>query len=702
MDLTTPYVLSWQMKHKRPKQWNTAFVSSFVSTSSASSFQSNCSLLHRRFTRKHLLCPVKKQRNDQQVKRQTVRAIDNEALPFVSEALELLGATTLVVPLFKRFRLSPILGFLFVGVILGPHGFRLVKDVEDIAELAEFGVLFLLFEMGLQLSLDRLRKLRKYVFGLGTLQVFSTSTVLALVSYFLGASFAESVVIGTALSLSSSAFVLQVLAEKGERRSRAGVAATGMLLLQDIATAPLLVLLPLLTTHVSLEPHQMGEALTSGVRHVAQTLSVLNVLVLVGGFTLRRVFTFVAESKSSEAFTSSVLLTVLGTALLMTELGLPMTLGSFIAGVLLAESSFRSRIMVDMEPFRGLLLGLFFITTGSSMDAGLFIHRPLEMLILILGLLTSKTILTTLSGLSFGLSLAETLRVGLVTSQGGEFSFVMFALANKLGFLPDDVNAYLTTTVVASMALTPLLYEIGLRLTPVVDDVMKGIGGKTTPEVVLNDVGESDEAFCLIFGYGPVGEVVARMLARKFVKFAAVDLDLNIVQKARKQNVPVVYGDSLHPVELLESMQLPTPSSFVITFSDEELAEECLNAVKSAFPRVPVYVRAKDIKEQKKFLNLGACAMYPESLETSLSLGAAVLDGFNTPANDINAIKKEMRSDEALEDAFREYETKWKEFIRSSANDNGIAESVSEEDSHSVIALTKESSTSATKDKEAL
>lgn len=600
--------------------------------------------------------------------RETIRAFDNDALPFVGEALELLAATTIVVPLFKRFRQSSILGFLFAGVVLGPHGLRLVKDVADITELAEFGVLFLLFEMGLQLSLDRLRKLRRFVFGMGTLQMTLSTALFSFAAHALtNSSFPESVTIGAALSLSSSAFVLSILSEKGERATRTGTASTGVLLLQDIATVPLLVLIPLLSTHVSIEPHQIREAIISSAGHVAKTLTILNGFILAGGFVMRRIFTLVAESKSSEAFTSSTLLTVLGTAWFTAELGLPMTLGSFIAGVLLAESSFRSRIMVDMEPFRGLLLGLFFITTGMTLNPVLLL-RP-ESVILVLGLLLTKTALTSVSGLAVGLSLAESTRVGLLTSQGGEFSFVMFALAKQLGFLPDDLNAYLTTIVVATMALTPALYELGLRVSPLVDRLVKDSGGETTPETVLKDIEESDDAFVLIFGWGPVGTVVGRMLSRKFIRWVSVDINLKLVQEGVEADLPVIYGDSLHPVELLEANGLPTPSAFVITHSDKEIAESCLSALRASFPDRPVYVRAKDILQQERLLNLGAMAIYPESLETSISLGAAVLDGFGTQQSDVKAIKREMRQNGDVEKAFQEYESNWKEIIRSPAHD---------------------------------
>lgn len=586
----------------------------------------------------------------------------------VNEALELLAATAITIPIFRRLKLSPILGFLVAGIILGPHGTRLIKDVEDISSLADFGVLFLLFEMGLELSIDRLQKLRKYTFGMGAFQVLITSLVLGIGAYAMGGTVAESAAVGSALSLSSSAFILQILAEKGERQSRAGVATFGILLFQDIAVVPLLVLVPFLgdTSHFDLI--HVGDnavnAIREGTKHVISVLGTLNFIVLAGGAFLRRVFNIVADSRSSEAFTATVLLTVLGTAMLTEELGLSMTMGSFLAGVLLAESSFRSRIKIDLEPFRGLLLGLFFITTGMSLDVSLFINQPFQLGFLIASLIFWKTAICTLIGLPFGLSLAESVRVGLLLGQGGEFAFVLFALANKLGFLPDDVDSFLITTVVASMALTPLLYESGVWLGRRIDKVVGSTGGTVTTEAAIQDVAEPDSNFVLICGFGPVGRVVGRMLSRKFIRWVAIDIDMKRVKTATDSNLPVVYGDSQRPAEFLEANGLSAPTAFVITQSQDELVTDTLEAIRSCFPDRPVYLRAKNVQQQKEYLRRGARAMYPESFETSLQLGQSVLEGFSTSKVDIRSIKAEVRGDSGLEEAFQQYEEWFDKNIR--------------------------------------
>lgn len=419
---------------------------------------------------------------------------------------------------------------------------------------------------------------------------------------------------------------------------------------------------------MSLSQDQVAEMLSQGARGISVTVGVLAAVVFTGEIILRRIFTFVADSKSSEAFTATVLLTVLGTAFLTDELGLSMTLGSFIAGVLLAETSFRSRIMVDTEPFRGLFLGLFFITTGMSMDPSLFVSNPGTMVFLISSLLFCKTLTCTVSGLPVGLSLAESLRVGLLIGQGGEFAFVLFAIASKLGFLRPDINAYLITTVVSTMALTPALYEAGAWLAPRIDRFVEKSGGQSMSTAALEEV-RSSGAFVLVFGYGPVGRVVGRMLSRKFIRWVAVDISMNRVRYGMEHNLPVIYGDSVHPVELLEANGLPTPSAFVVTHSTGGVLVECLEAVRSAYPDRPVYVRAKDVEQQKKLLGMGALAMFPETLETSLSLGAAVLEGFGTSRGDVSIIKKELRGDGDVGRAFEEYDENWKASIRSPSSD---------------------------------
>ncbi|KAI8532508.1 hypothetical protein RHMOL_Rhmol11G0219800 [Rhododendron molle] len=362
------------------------------------------------------------------------------------DTLTLLAVTVIIVPAFKIIKASPILGFFFAGVVLNQFG--LIRNLTDVKVLSEWGILFLLFEMGLELSLARLKALAKFAFGMGLTQVVLCT--LAFTAFELppnGAigtkilqflfnsrpdlvnirSIDEAVVIGAALSLSSSAFVLQLLAEKGELPTRFGSATLGILLLQDIAVVPLLVILPVLESQ-----NLVGESMLPMLaKESLKALGGLGLLSLGGKFLLRRVFEVVAEARSSEAFVALCLLTVAGTSLLTQKLGFSDTLGAFLAGALLAETNFRTQIEADIRPFRGLLLGLFFVTTGTSIDTQLLFREWPNVLSLLAGLIVIKTLIITAIGPRVGLTLQESLRIGLLLSQGGEFGFVVFSLANR-------------------------------------------------------------------------------------------------------------------------------------------------------------------------------------------------------------------------------------------------------------------------------
>eukprot|EP00741_Cyanophora_paradoxa_P011139 tig00020553_g10760.t1 len=380
------------------------------------------------------------------------------SLKSFSEALELLLTSVIVIPLFKKIKVSPVLGFIAAGIILGPHGENWLHDYRDINEFAEFGVLFLLFEMGLELSVSRLKKLGSAVFGLGTAQVTVTTLAIAALAKLFGGdsvSYVEALVIGNALSLSSSAFVLQLLRERGELGGDFGQASFAVLLLQDIAVVPLLVVLPLLGTADLSHPLLVIASL--GVPAL-KAFGALGAVIAAGHFGLGRVFQAVSSSKSQDAFIAAILLTVLGMGYLTEFIGLSDTLGAFLAGVLLSETQFRYQIEADISPARGLLLALFFMTVGFNVDLQFAMENAPIVAALILWLASITSALAATAG---GLRPGPAVRTGLLLSQGGEFSFVIFALAKQLGILPEDVNNLLIVVVALSMALTPVLAAAG-------------------------------------------------------------------------------------------------------------------------------------------------------------------------------------------------------------------------------------------------
>ncbi|KAL6847190.1 hypothetical protein ACP4OV_023043 [Aristida adscensionis] len=594
------------------------------------------------------------------------------------DTLTFLGVTVLVVPAFRVLRASPILGFFCAGVVLNQFG--LIRNLTDVKLLSEWGILFLLFEMGLELSLSRLKALARYAFGIGLPQVLLST--LAFTAFELppnGAvgtkilqflfnsrpdlvnirSVDEAIVIGAALSLSSSAFVLQLLAEKGELPTRFGSATLGILLLQDIAVVPLLVILPVLESQNIVEQSVWPMLLAESLK----ALGGLGLLSLGGKYFIRRIFEFVAESRSSEAFVALCLLTVAGTSLLTQKLGFSDTLGAFLAGAILAETNFRTQIEADIRPFRGLLLGLFFVTTGTSIDMQLLIREWPNVLSLLGGLIAIKTLIITAIGPRVGLTLQESVRIGLLLSQGGEFGFVVFSLANRLGVLPLELNKLLIIVVVLSMALTPLLNEVGRRAAGIIDDRSEQ---KEKPAETVN-YGATEPI--VILGFGEMGQVLAKFLSAPLAfgleedtegwPYVAFDLNPAVVKSARESGFPVLYGDGSRPA-VLQSAGITFPKAVMVMYTGKEKTIEAVNRLRQAFTAVPIYARAQDLSHLLDLKKAGATDVVLENAETSLQLGSILLKGLGVMSDDVSFLSRlvrdsmEFQAQEALKDMGRE------------------------------------------------
>ncbi|KAM7264855.1 hypothetical protein ACFE04_002538 [Oxalis oulophora] len=593
------------------------------------------------------------------------------------DTLTFLAVTIVVVPAFKYLKTSPILGFFFAGVVLNQFG--LIRNLTDVKVLSEWGILFLLFEMGLELSLGRLKALAKFAFGMGLTQVVLST--LAFTSFELppnGAigtkileflfhsrpdlvnirSIDEAIVIGAALSLSSSAFVLQLLAEKGELPTKFGSATLGILLFQDIAVVPLLVILPVLESQnlaeESIWPMLAQESL--------KALLGLGILSLGGKFILRRVFEVVAEARSSEAFVALCLLTVAGTSLITQKLGFSDTLGAFLAGALLAETNFRTQIEADIRPFRGLLLGLFFVTTGTSIDTQLLLREWPNVLSLLGGLIVIKTLIISAIGPRVGLTLQESVRIGFLLSQGGEFAFVVFSLANRLGVLPLELSKLLIIVVVLSMALTPLLNDVGRKAAEFLDDRFEV---EEKPEVTVNF--EASEPI-VILGFGQMGQVLANLLSTPLGSgddagwpYVVFDLDLSVVKASRKLGFPTLYGDGSRP-EVLQAAGISAPKAVMVMHTGKKRTLDAVQRLRMAFPAAGLnpepapgfadqYVnnRAQDLKHLLDLKKVGATDAIVENTETSLKLGSKLLTGFGVMSDDVSFYSNIVRNSMELE-----------------------------------------------------
>ncbi|XP_010538814.1 PREDICTED: K(+) efflux antiporter 3, chloroplastic [Tarenaya hassleriana] len=583
------------------------------------------------------------------------------------DTLTFLMVTVIIVPAFKVLRASPILGFFFAGVVLNQFG--LIRNITDVKVLSEWGILFLLFEMGLELSLARLKALARFAFGLGLTQVVLST--LAFTAFELppnGAigtrileflfhsrpdlvnirSIDEAVVIGAALSLSSSAFVLQLLAEKGELPTRFGSATLGILLLQDIAVVPLLVILPVLESQ-----NLVGESIWPMLaKESAKALLGLGLLSLGGKYLLRRVFEVIAETRSSEAFVALCLLTVAGTSLLTQKLGFSDTLGAFLAGALLAETNFRTQIEADIRPFRGLLLGLFFVTTGSSIDMELLFQEWPNVLSLLGGLIVIKTLIITAIGPRVGLTLQESIRIGFLLSQGGEFAFVVFSLANRLGVLPLELNKLLIIVVVLSMALTPFLNQLGRRAADFLEE--KFNSEERLSETVNYDVSEP----IVLLGFGQMGQVLANFLSTPLASgidsdlvglpYVAFDLNPAVVKESRKLGFPILYGDGSRP-SVLQSAGISSPKAILIMYKGKKRTTEAVQRLRLAFPAIPIYARAQDVGHLLELKKTGATDAILENTETSLQLGSKLLRGFGVMSDDVRFLSELFRDSMELQ-----------------------------------------------------
>ena len=522
-----------------------------------------------------------------------------------------LAATVVAVPLFRRFKLSAVLGYLAGGVVIGPWGLGLFKDVDNILHLAEFGVVLLLFVIGLELQPSRLWVMRRSVFASGAAQVVATTALLAFAARALGQPWPAALVIAFALSLSSTALILQVLAERGELTARHGRSAFAILLFQDLAIMPALVLLPLLggTT-----------AATFDWRAVVLPLMAVVGVVVAGRYLLRPALRIVAGTRAQEAFTAAALLVVVGTALLFQSVGLSMALGAFIAGVLLADSEYRHELEADIEPFKGLLLGLFFIAVGMSANLGVLADAPLRVLGLTVAYLALKLLAVWLAARVTKHDAATSWRLGVALAGGGEFAFVLLALAAGGGLLPRAVSDSMVIVVTLSMVLAPLLIagadRLARRLAP-------------APPAPAFDSIEPDEPRVLIAGFGRFGQMVARVLRARRIRFTALEISQAQVDFVRRFGNKLYYGDASR-LEMLRSAGAESAELLVLAIDDVEASLRTAEIARRHFPRLRILARARNRQHAFRLMDAGVTEIWRETLASSLELAEAALVALGT------------------------------------------------------------------------
>lgn len=539
------------------------------------------------------------------------------------QAIVYLGAAVISVPIAKRLGLGSVLGYLIAGVVIGPFALSLVGQQADVMRFAEFGVVILLFLIGLEVRPSTLWDMRKTIFGLGGAQVVGTALAVAGVSLLLGLPWQTALAVGLVLAMSSTAIVLQTLDEKGLRQGPVGRAAFGVLLLQDLAVIPMFALLPLLATVAPPAVHGDGGHGASLISHLpawAQGLAVLAAVgAVVGGgrYVVRPIFRFIAEARLREIFTAAALLIVVGVAGLMQTVGLSPALGAFLAGVVLAESEFRRELETDIEPFRGLLLGLFFITVGAGIDLRLVASQPLTLISLVLGLMILKFLVMFGIARLFGAPARGAAAVATALAQGGEFAFVLLTFTVGAGVIGATLAALLTAAVAVSMALTPvavILYErIAERLNAAIPDV--------EPETGDFDEQEPD---IIIAGFGRFGQVTGRLLAANGFRSTVLDTDIEQIELLRRFGRSVHYGDATR-LDLLRQAGADTAKMLIVAIDDREKTVELVETARRAFPNLTILARAWDRRHAYDLLANGADAVERETFEAALSLGATAL-----------------------------------------------------------------------------
>ena len=527
---------------------------------------------------------------------------------FLAQAAIFLGTAVIVVPLFRRLKLGAVLGYLAAGMIIGPWGLGVIPHAEATLDFAELGVVLLLFLVGLELEPSRLWALRQPVFGLGGAQVLVTGAVLTGLAQWWGMGWQAAIVVGFGLAMSSTAIVLAWLGERNELSSPSGRRAFAILLFQDLAVIPLIALLPLLA------PEKTGAANAWAL--AAKGVAAIVLVIIVSRLLVRPVLKIVAQYDGREIFTGAALLVVIGAALTMEAIGLSMSLGAFLAGVLLADSEFRHELEANVEPFKGLLLGLFFMAVGMSANLAYFVAHPFWVLGIAIALMLLKALLLWAISGATRTGNEDAQRIAVLLAQGGEFSFVLFTAAQATGILGGETAEFLVLTVTISMLLAPLSFVVHERL------LARWLERSKPPEFDLID-GPGNPV--IIAGYGRYGQIVSRVLRMAGIPFTALEISYQQVDFVRKFGNKVYYGDASR-LELIESAKAHDAKLFILAIDDVEASVKTAAVVRKHFPDLPILARARNRVHYYRLRDLGINAIERETLLSSLETARHALE----------------------------------------------------------------------------
>ena len=542
-----------------------------------------------------------------------------------SDALVLLGTAGLVIPLARRFGLNPVLGYLGAGAILGPLGlgsfidkfpflyWLTVVDAKNVSGFADLGIVFLLFLIGMELSYDRLRAMRRLIVGLGGSQIVLSAAVIGGMAAVAGADATAALILGACLALSSTAIVLEVLSRQGRLNTSAGRASFATLLAQDLAVAPLLLFISISGIR------EDGSVLAILAVALTNTAIAIGVIVIVGRLVMRPLFRLVASVGMNELFVATTLFVIVATGVAAAAAGLSMALGAFVAGLLLAETEFRKAIETAIDPFKGLLLGLFFFTVGMNIDFRELARDPLWLIGAAVGLIAVKSAILIGLARLFRLSWPAALEVGLLLGPGGEFAFVAIGMAATFSLIEPKMASFTIALTTLTMMLIPALSHIARRLAPMVRD-----DKPIDPELAVAPSGGSGHA--IVIGHGRVGQVVCTMLDRHQFEYIAVDNDAAAVPEQRRQGRTVYYGDATNP-EFLKSCGLMEAAAVIVTIGEAKGIDEIVAQVRALREDMLVVSRARDADHARHLYAIGVTDAVPETIEASLLLSEAALIG---------------------------------------------------------------------------
>jgi CPA2 family monovalent cation:H+ antiporter-2 len=571
---------------------------------------------------------------------------DHHAFPFLREILLFLILAGILIPTLQRLRINQVLGFLAVGALLGPFGlgalalhtpwlsFLTFPAGPGISMLAEIGVLFLMFMIGLELSAARLWSMRRWVFGAGTAQVVASATLIGAALYLYGLPGQAAVVLGLVLSLSSTAVVMQLMNQQHSTGTRLGQAAFAVLMLQDLAVVPILILIGALAKGAG----DGNDALLLAAITLAKAAGAIALIYLVGGRVVHPLFRAFARQRQPDVFMALVLLATFGIAALSAAAGLSMALGALIAGLLLAETEFKHEVELMVEPFKGLLMGLFFMTVGMTIDTGQILDAPLWLATFVLGLVLIKGVVVALLFRIGGLPWGRAVEGGLLLGQGGEFAFIVIGYAATSGVLDPALGARVMLAVGLSLFITPLLARLGTAI----GDQLETRGDQLAAQhdhAALSAV----RGQVIIAGFGRVGQQLGKLLTAQKIPFVAFETDARLVAQLRADGWPVWFGNAARP-ELLRRVHADEAPAIVLTMDQPLAALQAVHGIRREFPHVALFARSRDEKHARDLRLAGASVVVPETLEASLQLSSFVLGAMGLEERTIDAIVDRERA----------------------------------------------------------